>query len=254
MNSTREGEYALILQIYIPPFLIVLGTISNILTIIAVNGPNSKKISFTVYITALAVVDFLVLYSLALGVWLNRALKIKVNRSARLMCKLYHFAVIFLPQMSAWLVMCLTIERAICVNMKKMIGTIPSARVGAIVVGSMACFLFAVNSHILYGRDFIETSNGTVCDFVDKSYGSFYLNYWGKVHFCLYFMLPASVILIGKHYHRHQNGKKQQSPNVSFVKPDETKDTASVPHHFTDKHSLSCVGYSSAPVELRHPS
>ena len=196
MNSTDSNDYALILHKYVPPCLIVIGTIGHVLTIIAMNGPASKKTSFTVYLTTLAIVDFLVLYTWALNNWLKYTFGVVVADSARIMCKLYHYATFVLPETSSWLVMCLTIERTICVYSNQ-IGKMPGPRVGLVAVASIAVFICGANTHMLYGWDLIERSNVTVCGFVDEKFATFYYVYWSKVHFCIYFILPACVLIIG---------------------------------------------------------
>ena len=196
MNSTDVNEYAISLHKYVPPFLIGIGTIGHVLTIIAVNGPASKKTSFTVYLTTLAIVDFLVLYTWSLNNWLKYAFDIIVDESSSILCKMYHYATFVLPELSSWLVMCLTIERTVCVYSNQ-IGKMPGPRVGLIVTISIVVFICAANTHMLYGWDLVDSSNGTVCGFVDMKIYTFYYIYWSKVHFCLYFILPACVLIIG---------------------------------------------------------
>ena len=202
MNSTDVNEhehvyeYALILHKYVPPFLIGIGTFGRALTIIAVNGPTSKRTSFTVYLTMLAIVDFLVLYTWTLNTWLKYTFDVVVEESASILCKLYHYATFVLTELSSWLVMCLTIERTVCVYSNQT-GKMPSARSGLIVTVSIAMVLCAASSHIIYGWDLVDSSNRTICGFVDRKYLMFYHIYWSKVHFCLYFILPACVLIIG---------------------------------------------------------
>ena len=50
---------------------------------------------------------------------------------------------------------------------------------------------------MLYGWALVETSNVTICGLIDRSIMNFYYIYWSKIHFCLYFVLPACVLIIG---------------------------------------------------------
>ena len=138
MNSTDANEYALILHKYVSPLLIGIGTVGHLLTVIAVNGPASKKTSFTTYLTTLAIVAFLVLYTLALNTWLQYAFGVVVDGSAVLLCKLCHYSTFVLPEMSSWLVMCLYIERTVCVY-SDTIGKMPGRRFGLTVVVINSC-------------------------------------------------------------------------------------------------------------------
>lgn len=197
MNATEAHYYAIAIHKYVPPICIVIGTVGHLLTILTVNGPRSRKTSFTVYLTALATVDLLVLYTLAMNTWLEFAFGIYVDRTAQIICKMYHYSTYLLPQLSSWLIMCLTIERTFCMYLTQKISQMPGPRVGLAVVGSIVFFLCSLNAHMIYGRYIVSNGNSTICDFIDTSYMTFLFVYWSKIHFFLYFVLPAIVILLG---------------------------------------------------------
>lgn len=197
MSATQNYEYSLAIWTYLPPIIITIGTVGHILTIIAVNGPSSKKTSFTVYLTGLAVVDLLVLYTQALNYWLIYAFDISLKDTGRALCKLNYLFSFCFPHLSSWLVMCLTTERVLCMFFAKKLGQVPGPRVGFVVVGSVVIFLLALDAHTLYGRDFQETSRGIICGFIDADYKAFFYTYWNKIHFVVYFALPVTVIILG---------------------------------------------------------
>ena len=80
MNVTQHYEYSRIIWQYTPPIIIFIGTIGHILTITAVNYYARKATSFSVYLTALAVVDPIVL---TLNNWLLCAFNVSVKDSGR---------------------------------------------------------------------------------------------------------------------------------------------------------------------------
>ena len=197
MNVTQQYEYSRIIWKYTPPTIIFIGTIGHILTITAVNYHCRKATSFSVYLTALAVVDLIVLYTLTLNNWLLYAFDVSVKESGRAMCKLNYFLSFCLPHLSSWNVMCLTGERVFCIYLSKKASHLPGPRVGLLVIGAIVLFLCALNAHTLYGRDLQETAKDPFCGFVDNDYKDFFYTYWNKIHFVVYFALPVTVIVLG---------------------------------------------------------
>ena len=195
MNATQPNLYSVAVWTYVPPIIIIAGTIGHILTTIAVQ--QRKMTSFTIYLTALAFVDTLVLYTQTLNLWLNYALGIVIKEHSPFLCKMHYFIGFLFTHMSSWLVMCLTIERTLCMYFPHKIGQFPGKRVGLAVVGGVLLFLCALNSHTLYGRDFVIAKNSTACGFIDENYRSFFYMYWNRAHFTIYFLLPVTVIILG---------------------------------------------------------
>ena len=197
MSATQQNEYAMVIWKYVPPIIIAVGTLGHILTIIAVNGPNRRATSFSVYLTTLALVDTAVLYKEALNLWLQFSLGIFLKNEGQWMCKFNYFLGFLFTHMSSWIVMSLTIERTFCMFFPHKLGQLPGPRVGLIVVSSVFCFLCGLDAHVLYGRELVVTSQGNKCGFVDNNYKSFFYTYWNKIHFIVYFALPVTVIILG---------------------------------------------------------
>ena len=182
---------------YAPPIITIIGTIGHILTIIAVNGSHRKSSSFTVYLTMLAVVDMLTLYEQAIISWLHYNFDIILREYGQALCKLNYFLGFLLTHFSSWIVMSLTLERTLCLFFPHKLGTLPRAKVGWLVIGSVFLFLLVLDSHVLYGREIVSTSKGNICGFVDNNYKLFFYTYWSKIHFVVYFALPVTVIILG---------------------------------------------------------
>ena len=197
MNKTEPNEFALAVWHYVPPVIVVVGTMGHILTIIAVNGTKRRATSFTIYLTALAVVDALVLFTQTFNLWLQYTFGINVKESGPFMCKLNYFLGFLFVHISSWLVACLTTERTICVYFPRKVGQLPGPRVGIFVCSIVVLFFCALNAHVMYGRDFELRQNKSVCGFVDKDYKAFFYTIWNKTHFIIYFCLPISIIILG---------------------------------------------------------
>ena len=197
MNGTQPNGFSLAVWQYVPPVIVVVGTIGHILIIIAVNGSKRRATSFTIYLTALAVVDALVLYTQTFNLWLQYAFGINIKESRAFMCKLNYFLGFLFIHISSWLVACLTIERTICMYFPRKVGQLPGPKVGITACSIIVIFFCALNAHVMYGRDFELRQNKTVCGFVDQDYKQFFYTIWNKTHFIIYFCLPISIIILG---------------------------------------------------------
>ena len=198
--SEMEGNtIAMLTWKYMPPVIIILGTVGNLLTILAVN--TRKLNSFTVYLGSLAFTDILVLYTQTFNLWLENVLEIKLKLHSEILCKLYYFFIFLCPQISSWLIMCLTVERTICTFFSTRVRQFPGPKVGLSVVGSIVCGLCVLNGHALYGRILVfgETRNSTrdTCGFVNDLYMDFYYRYWSMINFVTYFAIPIIIIILG---------------------------------------------------------
>lgn len=181
---------------YLPPTIIAVGTIGNMLSIAAVTNRRCKKSSFTVYLAALAISDTLVLYTFALNTWLRYVFEKDIARSGTAMCKLYYFAVFLFPHMSSWLIVLLTVERTFATYFSQKYKLISGAKTGCITVAVLFMVLFALNSHLIYGHVSYPDENITLCDFIDYDYADFFIFYWAWIDFAVYCFLPVCIIIL----------------------------------------------------------
>lgn len=197
MDTKELNKIAVFSWTYVPPVVVFFGTVGNILTIIAAFG--NKINSFSVYLGSLAIADLLVLYTQTLILWLQNVFEISFKDISLLTCKFYYFFIFLTPQLSSWFVMCLTIERTICMFFITKVRQFPSPKVGLTVVCIIVGLLCALNGHALYGREFAAPPNTSVssCGFISEAYREFYYGYWNIINFITYFVLPIIVIIIG---------------------------------------------------------
>ena len=194
-----EETAAVLSWTYVPPVIIILGTIGNLLTILAASA--RKLTSFTVYLASLAVADIFVLYTQTFNLWLENVFEIKLKLHSDILCKLHYFFIFLCPQISSWLIMCLTVERTICTFFSTRVRQFPGPKVGLIVVGSIVVGLCLLSGHALYGRGLVfdRTHNFTLkaCGFTEANYMDFYYRYWNTINFAIYFAIPFFIIVFG---------------------------------------------------------
>ena len=186
-----------------PPVIIILGTFGNLLTILTVSV--RKMSSFTIYLASLAVADIFVLYTQTCNLWLENVMEIELKIHSDVLCKLHYFFIFLCPQISSWLIVCLTVERTICTFFSTRVKQFPGPKVGLIVVGAVVIGLCTLSGHALYGRSLVlvqannSTNNATqvTCGFINAAYKDFYYRFWNMINFVVYFAIPFIVIVVG---------------------------------------------------------
>ncbi|XP_052778115.1 thyrotropin-releasing hormone receptor-like [Mya arenaria] len=104
---------AALLYRIVPPVLLVMGTFGNILTIIVLTRPASRKTSTAIYLIAMAFADLMVLYTGLLRWWMIHSFGIDISLLGNVGCRLIWFFVFASPQLSSWLLVAVTCERII---------------------------------------------------------------------------------------------------------------------------------------------
>ena len=101
-----------ILVIY-PWFMIICGTICNLLTFSVITRTKLKKSSTFVYLACLSIVDLSILYTFCINFIFFYQFKIDLQLTSIILCKVYSFLIYFLPQLSAWTVTAVSFDRVI---------------------------------------------------------------------------------------------------------------------------------------------
>ena len=197
-----EGQnIALILWTYITPSIIIVGTVGNVLSLMAVTNRHCRKSSFTVYLAALAITDTTYLYASVLPIWLTNVLAIRLGSFGNTLCKVTWFLTLLTSQASSWLVAALTAERVFCVYFPHKTKAVCVPRTGYIVAGMIIGILFLLNGHLLYTVQETSVTNntmssGTACGIIIPEYETVYVNIVAWIDLGLYFLLPLFVIVI----------------------------------------------------------
>ena len=197
-----EGQnIARIIWTYIPPAIIVAGTIGNVLSLMVVTSRHCTKSSYTVYLAALAIVDILYLYVTVLTEWLTKVFAVQFGSFGNLGCKLTWFLSFLTSQASSWLVAALNAERMFCMYFPHKAKAACVPRTGYIAVGTITGALLLLNAHLLYAVQESDVANNTVtlgtgCGIVVSGYESVYVNIFAWIDLWLYFLFPILVIAI----------------------------------------------------------
>lgn len=112
VNSTQSVEIVFIIQMYYVPFIIVTGSIGNILSVIVFSKTKLRKLSSSYYLSALAVSDTGFLIVLLFN-WLS-GLELQLYNKP-VWCQFFQFSSALFIFLSVWFVVAFTVERFIAV-------------------------------------------------------------------------------------------------------------------------------------------
>ena len=104
--------YAKPLIIYGSPFVIILGTIGNIISFAVYCTKKLNRTSFSVFIRVLAVSDTVFLLNDTTNYWF-REIDEPIRKKHDILCKLNNFLSMFSKSMSAWILALIAIERVV---------------------------------------------------------------------------------------------------------------------------------------------
>ena len=200
LDDTPEYQAAQKIWKVVPPILLALGTVGNLLSIIVLLKKTTRKSSTAVYLTTLACTDLLVLWTGLLRQWIKYLFKIDVRHLSQFGCKLHVFLVYAGTQMASWILVAVTTERFIgvwCPHKVKM-GCTPAT---ACTVVTIICILIScLNAHWFFGVGELELTFGNVtqtykCVTLFDSYGEFLHFIWPWVDMCVFGLIPFVILV-----------------------------------------------------------
>lgn len=187
------------LKLYISPLLICLGTIGNLLAFIVL-VKNAKKVSTYHYLYVLAIMDIILLMTNLLQLWIRQLTGIFIQDEADWLCKLFIFLGFFSSDASVWLIIAVTIERWIAVQMPLKTSIICTPRRTKL---SIICLLFSIasiNCHFLWSMELQEVKNNNTKHIYEckasPDYHVLTYNVWPWVDAIIYSFLPFVIISV----------------------------------------------------------
>ena len=199
MSSTITTPVAIVekasfMAIYYPLFLIIVGTILNLLTLAVLCRPpfrNAKKQPAMHYMRAIAVFDILMLYGWNLDHYLSYVYSFTLLRYSIPSCKLIAFVSYATPQASAWLLVFVSVDRYIMLSRLRRTWFNTSKGILTIIACIIAVFV-ALNLHILLFACFYKP-DGSINPQAPQ-----YRIYpmWDYVHLCVYTGVPFVLMVV----------------------------------------------------------
>ena len=152
-----HSSFAVFWQI-VPPFILLFGIFGNVMIIVICRRADVMS-SMSVYFVTLAVSDLLSLFLNVFNEWVHYTFDIDFMSLHTLACKLIIFFIYVSGVLSAWILVAMTVQRAVCVLWPHRADILCSARNSKAIALTMILFIMILHCHVLYGHDMVYSSN-----------------------------------------------------------------------------------------------
>ena len=208
-------DLALFWQI-VPVFILLFGIFGNVMTIVICKRAEVMS-SMSVYFVTLAGSDLLLLIVNVAREWIYSVLDTDLLSLHGLSCKLIVYVGYVTGVLSAWILVAMTAQRAVCVLWPHRASILCSARNSKATAASLTLFIAVLHCHVLYGFDFVifddstSTTNNTAANFNEnthsttntaavctlaKEYTAFYYSIWSWVDLMIFSILPWLCLVV----------------------------------------------------------
>lgn len=205
MAMEDYGTYkaGLLLWKIIPPFLMAFGMAGNVLTFLTLTRKQLRNTAMSVFLSALAVSDFMALITGLLRQWIKYTFHFDIRTDLEESgCKFHWFIVYVSTQFSSWMLICVTVERALSTLMPHKRHLRYNVKGASIAVVVTLGVLMCLDAHYLFGYANVETSNENVtviekCVPTTSAYYTFAIYTWTWIDLCVFYLIPMCVLIIG---------------------------------------------------------
>ena len=187
ITAQDRETMALVHKVTSPPLLVV-GTFGNVMTI-AIHKRTMLTSPLSIFFVVLAVSDLGLLYSNCFTDWIFLVFNVNIAAQNSVLCKIYFFTLYVSGVLSAWTLVAVTAQRAVCVLWPHRANVLCTVGKSKVIVVLMILFISGIHAHLLYGYD-VETSGGHIFCGPIKDYMPFIYEIWSIVDMLIFTLLP----------------------------------------------------------------
>ena len=174
------------------PFLILLGTFGNVM-IIVIHKRTSLTSSMSVFFLTLAASDLMSLCVTCCKVWIRIVFHFNISAQNGTLCKLVLFLLYVSGVLSAWTLVAMTAQRAVCVLFPHRANVLCTVGKSKAIAVSMVLFIAGIHTHLLYGLK-ISTRTGRKMCVLLTAYKSFFFRYGAGLICYVFLSFPGCVL------------------------------------------------------------
>ena len=199
-SSSFVKTFAYVLDLYLPPLIILVGSICNVLVIIVMRMKYFRQVSTSFYICLNAFVDNVSILIPFPAHWLyvNYPDVLRdTGRAADLMCKVFHFTGYFTSNLGIALTAAMTMERALAIKFPLRALHMCTVEKAKYVSLTLVVFLSIMEVHYLIQSTFVPpTITAFMCEIrLETDFLKVYVKIWPLIQ--QVFVVIAFILLIG---------------------------------------------------------
>ena len=191
--QSSEFKILQILQLYVPPILIVFGSIGNVLAFVVLTRKHMRHSSICFYMAMFAITNTIILY---IGCGLEWVAHVTnqpyIANLADWTCKVWQFLFNVIRYSSFWLVVAMTADRVIRIWHPNMANTFCTVFMAKAVTISISVGLVVVSVHSMWIFELIPHSGCTI----DPKQRDFETTVWPWIAASLSSYIPTLFIMI----------------------------------------------------------
>ena len=170
------------------PFLLLFGTFGNAM-IIVIHKRTALTSSMSVFFLTLAASDIVLLYITCFKAWIKYTFEFDLSAQNDTLCKLVIFLLYVSGVLSAWALVAMTAQRAVCVLFPHRANVLCTIGKSKAIVVSMVLFIAGIHVHFLYGMN-VEMLDGRKRCVLHNDYEPFFQEIWSWVDVLIFSFLP----------------------------------------------------------------
>ena len=176
------------------PFLLLFGTFGNVMTVI-IHKRTTQTSPLSIFFLVLALADLTLLYSNCFIAWIYHTFHFGIIQINNVSCKLLSFLVYVSGVLSAWTLVAMTAQRAVCVLWPHRANILCSVGKSKVTVMSMGLFIAGIHAHMLYGFSLEIRNDVEQCGLLPE-YATFFRKVWNWVDMFIFCVLPWLCLAI----------------------------------------------------------
>ncbi|XP_036369449.1 thyrotropin-releasing hormone receptor-like isoform X2 [Octopus sinensis] len=203
-----EHRFAVIINLYMPPILIVLGSICNCLVVKVMVGRWFSSVSTSVYLIAGTIADTASLLIVLPAHWFYVNFPASIHRSedSHFMCKFFNFFGWGGSDYAIILTVAMTVDKAIAILFPMKAQTLCTTKRAKRVIFMLVWIIILKESHFLFTSNIVplgRTEQLCTVDIPNETYRIFYEKLWPTIHNFFLFLsftiiIISNIIIISK--------------------------------------------------------
>ena len=170
------------------PLFILFGTFGNVM-IIVIHKRSTLTSPISVFFLTLAASDLMLICVTCCKAWIQLTFDFDISVQNSTLCKLVMFLLYVSGVLSAWTLVAMTTQRAVCVLFPYRANVLCTVGKSKVIVVSMVVFFVAIHTHFLYGFHSAIDEGHKECTAV-KDYMPFFYEIWTWVDMFIFSLLP----------------------------------------------------------------
>ncbi|XP_021351458.1 FMRFamide receptor-like [Mizuhopecten yessoensis] len=187
----QEFETALAVWLYFPPFLIIIGTFANVLSIVVLLRKPMRTSNTMFYLLVLSVGDIFVLYTGLLRYWLKFGFNHDFRLISNAFCKVHGFLVYVSLDFTAWVLVAVTVDRCFSIRHPFRAKVICTRSVAKVIVVVIFLSLIAINGHLFWSLAIIDLADEIQCTGITY----FASTIWPWMDFSVFSAIPFVIMI-----------------------------------------------------------